>query len=148
MEFDGDHVDGGRADIAKNVDEVAADCKLHAVGVILIGAVVYTDAGIDGVAAAIGRDLIALDEDNCVGAFGEFLGVQFTPEFFVLGVDEEVPHFHELASGFVEDGLEHVGGELSACHAAWCDDVACDVAVCVEINKLLNKLPLILQLHN
>ena len=71
MEFDGDHVDGGGADITKNVDEVAADCKLHAVGAILIWAVVYTDAGIGGVAAAIGRDLIALDEDNCVGAFAD-----------------------------------------------------------------------------
>ena len=35
MEFDGDHVDGGHADIAKNVDEVAANCKSCAVGVIL-----------------------------------------------------------------------------------------------------------------
>jgi hypothetical protein len=91
------------------------------------------------------RDLIALDEDNCVGAFadardalqqtGKFLGVQFTPEFFVLGVDEEVPHFHELAGGFVEDVLEHVGGELLACRAKWCDDVACDVAMCVDAGQ-------------
>ena len=43
-----------------------------------------------------------------------------------------MPHFHELAGGFVKDGLEHVGGELSACRAAWCDDVACDVAMCVD----------------
>ncbi len=71
MEFDGDHVDGGRADIAKNVNEVAADCKLGAVGVILFRAVVYTDAGVGGVTAAIGRDLIAHDEDNCVGAFAD-----------------------------------------------------------------------------
>ena len=89
MEFDGDHVDSGSADIAENMDEVAAVCKLCAVGVILFGAVVYTDVGVGGVAAAIGRDLIALDEDNCVGAFadakdalrqtGNFLGVRFTP---------------------------------------------------------------------
>ena len=71
MEFDGDHVDGGCADIAKNVGEIAADCKLCAVGVVLFGAVVYTDASVGGVAAAIGRDLIALDEDNCVGAFAD-----------------------------------------------------------------------------
>ena len=145
MEFDGDHVDGGRADIAKNVDEVAVNCKSRAVGVFLFGAVVYTDAGVGGVAAAIGRDLFALDEDNCVGAFndardalrmtGKFLGVQFSPEFFVLGVDEEVTHFHELAGGIVEDGLEHVGGELLVCRAAWCDDVACDVAECVDAGQ-------------
>ncbi len=71
MEFDGDHVDGGRADIAKNVDEVVANCKLCAVGVILFGVVVYTDVGVGDVATAIGRDLIALDEDNCVGAFAD-----------------------------------------------------------------------------
>ena len=71
MEFDGDHVNGGRADIAKNLDEVAADYKSCAVGVILFGAVVYTDTGIGVVAAAIGRDLIALDEDTCVGAFAD-----------------------------------------------------------------------------
>ena len=62
MEFDGDHVSGERADIAKNMDEVAANCKSCAVGVILFGAVVYTDAGIGGVAVAIGRDLILLDK--------------------------------------------------------------------------------------
>ena len=71
MEFDGDHVDGGRADIAKNVYEVAANCKLCAVGVVLFGAVVYTDAGVGGVAVAVGRDLVALNEDNCVGAFSD-----------------------------------------------------------------------------
>ncbi len=69
MEFDGDHVGNGHADIAKNVDEVAANCKLCAVGVVLFGVVVYTDTGVGGVAAAIGRDFIVLDEDNCVGAF-------------------------------------------------------------------------------
>ena len=46
-----------------------------------------------------------------------------------------MPHFHELASGFVEDGLEHVGGELLACHTVWCDDIACDVAVCVDAGQ-------------
>ncbi len=71
MEFDGDHVDGGHADIAKNVDEVAADCKSCVVGVFLLGAVIYTDAGVGGVAAVIGGDLFTLDEDNCVGAFAD-----------------------------------------------------------------------------
>ncbi len=44
-------------------------------------------------------------------------------------------HFHELASGFVKDGLEHGGGELLARRAAWCDDIACDVAVCVDAGQ-------------
>ena len=46
-----------------------------------------------------------------------------------------MPHFHELADGFVKDGLEHVGRELLACRAAWCDDVACDVDVCVDAGQ-------------
>ena len=71
MEFDGDHVNGGRADITKNVDEVAANCKSCAVGVVLVAVVVYTEAGVGGVAAVIGRDLIVIDEDNCVGAFAD-----------------------------------------------------------------------------
>ena len=71
MEFDGGHVNGGHADIAENVDEVVVNCKSCAVGVVLFGAVVYTDAGIGGVAAAIGRDLITLDEDNCGGVFSD-----------------------------------------------------------------------------
>ncbi len=71
MEFDGDHVDSGHADVAKNMDEVAANCKSCAVGVFLFGAVVDTDTGVGGIAAAIGRDLFALDENNCVGAFAD-----------------------------------------------------------------------------
>ncbi len=44
-------------------------------------------------------------------------------------------HFHELACRFGEDSLEHVGGELSVCHASWCDDLACDVAMCVDAGQ-------------
>lgn len=145
MEFDGDNVNSGCAYLSESVDEVAANCKSCAVGVFLFAAVVDTDAGVGGVTAAIGRDLVTLDEDNCVGALadagdtlretGKFLGVQFAPKFFVLGVDEEVMHFHELACGFVKDGLEHVRWELSACRAARCDDVACDVAVCGDAGQ-------------
>jgi hypothetical protein len=31
----------------------------------------YADAGAGGAAAAIGRDLVALDKDNCIGAFAD-----------------------------------------------------------------------------
>ena len=37
-----------------------------------------------------------------------------------------------MACRFVEDGLEHVGRELLACCAVWCDDIAYDVAICVD----------------
>ncbi len=63
MEFDGDHFNGGRADVAKKVDEVAAN--------FLFRAVVDTDTGVGGITAAIGRDLFALDEYNCLGAFAD-----------------------------------------------------------------------------
>ncbi len=71
MEFDSDHVNGGHADIPKSMDEVATDCKLCAVEVVLFGAVVYTDTCLGGVAVVISRDLIALDEDNYVDAFAD-----------------------------------------------------------------------------
>jgi hypothetical protein len=38
----------------------------------------------------------------------EFLPVGFAPQFLVLGVHQEVPYFHEVACGFVEDIVEHV----------------------------------------
>ena len=40
-------------------------------GSSFLGAVVHTDMGVGGVAAAISKDLIALDEDNCVVAFAD-----------------------------------------------------------------------------
>ncbi len=46
-----------------------------------------------------------------------------------------MPHFHELAGGFVENSLEHASGELLVCPAAWCDDLACDVAICVDAGQ-------------
>jgi hypothetical protein len=64
MEFDSAHVDGGHAGVAKNVDEVVANCKSCAGGVFLFGVVVDTEAGVGGVTSAIGRDLYALDEDT------------------------------------------------------------------------------------
>ena len=62
------------------------------------------------------------DEDYCVGAFanaGDALGkatkfdcVGHAPEFFVLGVDTKVAHFHEGAGVGVEDGIENFPREL------------------------------------
>ncbi len=46
VEFDHDHVNSGRTEVSGEVDFVAADSEAHAIGVILFGAVVYTDAPI------------------------------------------------------------------------------------------------------
>jgi hypothetical protein len=71
MVFEGDHVNGGHADVAENVDEVAAYCQPRSVGVFLLRVVVDTDTDIGGVAVAIGRDFFEFDEDNRVGAFAD-----------------------------------------------------------------------------
>ncbi len=62
------------------------------------------------------------DEDYHVGAFanaGDALGkatkfdcVGLAPEFFVLGVDKKVVHFHEGTGVGVEDGIENFPREL------------------------------------
>jgi hypothetical protein len=62
MKFDGDHVNSGRADVAKNVEEFAANCKSRVVGIFLFGAVVDTDADVGGIFVVIGRNLFLLDE--------------------------------------------------------------------------------------
>jgi hypothetical protein len=61
-------------------------------------------------------------KDDCVGAVanaGDALGkatnfdcIGFAPEFFVLGVNEKVAHFHEGAGVGVEDGIENFLREL------------------------------------
>jgi hypothetical protein len=62
-------------------------------------------------------DVVSSNEDYHVGAFanaGDTLGkatkfdrLGLAPEFFVLGVDEKVAHFHEGASVGVEDSIEN-----------------------------------------
>jgi hypothetical protein len=66
--------------------------------------------------------VFAADENDSVGTFADsghalsktpkFLCVGFAPQFLVLGVHEEVPHFHEMTRCFVENSVEHVGGVL------------------------------------
>ncbi len=71
---------------------------------------------------AVVWNVLAVDENDSVGIFADsgdglsetskFLCVGFAPQFLVLGVHKEVPHFYEVACGFVEDSAEHVGGIL------------------------------------
>jgi hypothetical protein len=65
----------------------------------------------------VDQDVVSSDEDYRVGAFanaGDALGnatkfdcVGLAPEFFVLGVDKKVAHFHEGASVGVENGIDN-----------------------------------------
>ncbi len=53
----------------------------------------------------------------------------------MLGVHEEVPHFHEMARGFVKDGVEHVGGVLSLSCTVSCDMAAHHFAIVVDAGQ-------------
>jgi hypothetical protein len=122
MELDSDHVNGRCAAVTWVVEEIAAHGDLCVVGVLLLWAIVDTDLRVHDVAFAIVWNVFAADENDSVGTFAdsrhalsktpEFLRVGFAPQFLVLGVHEEVPHFHEMARGFVEDSKEHDGGVL------------------------------------
>jgi hypothetical protein len=122
MELDSDHVDSRCPTVARVVEEIAAQRDLCAVGVLLLRAIIYTDLQICDVAFVVMWNVLAADENNSVSTFAdsgdalsktsEFLCVGFAPQFIVLGVHKEVPHFHEVACGFVEDSMEHVKGEL------------------------------------
>ncbi len=82
------------------------------------------------------RNVFTVDENDSVGTFADsrhamsktpkFLCVGFAPQFLVLGVHKEVPHFHEMARGFVKDSMEHVGS---------CDRAACYFAIIVDAGQ-------------
>jgi hypothetical protein len=122
MELNSDHVNGRCAAVTWLVEEIAAHVDSCAVGVLLLQTIVDTDLCVHDVAFTIVWNVFAADENNSVGTFAdsrhalskmpEFLCVRFAPQFLVLGVHEEVPHFHEMACGFVEDSVEHVGKVL------------------------------------
>jgi hypothetical protein len=122
MELDSDHVNGGCATAARVVEEIAAHGDLCTVGVLLLWAIIYTDLRVHDVMFAVVWNVLTVDENDSVGTFAdsgdalsetsEFLCVGFDPQFLVLGVHKEVPHFHEVARGFVKDSVEHVRGVL------------------------------------
>ncbi len=135
MELDSDHVNGRCAAVTRVVEEIAAHGDSCAVGVSLLRAIVDTDLLVHDIAFTIVWNVFAADENNSIGTFADsghalckmpkFLCVGFTPQFLVLGVHKEVPHFHEMACGFVKDSVEHVGGVLSLSCVASHDRAAC-----------------------
>ncbi len=90
-------------------------------------------------------NVFAADENNSVSTFVDsghflskkpkFLCVGFAPQFLVLGVHEEVPHFHEMAHGFVKDSVEYVGGVLLLSCVASHDRAACCFAMIVDAGQ-------------
>ena len=86
-----------------------------------MGSIVDADAAVGSVLLPVNGDVVALDENNCVGAFvdtrdalgkpGKFNGVQLAPKFLILRVGKKVLHFHELTGVLVKDCIEEVSGE-------------------------------------
>jgi hypothetical protein len=134
MELDSDHVNGRCATVTRVVDKIATHGDSCAVGVLLLWAIVYTDSHVLDVVFAIVWNVFVADENNSVSTFAdsrntlsktpEFVCVGLAPQFLVLGVHKEVPHFHEMACGFVKDSVEHVKGVLLLSCVASRDRVA------------------------
>jgi hypothetical protein len=90
-------------------------------------------------------NVFTVDENDSVGTFADsghvlsktpkFLCVGFAPQFLVLGVHKEVPHFHEMARGFVEDSVKHVGGVLLLSCAVSRDRAARRFAIIVDAGQ-------------
>jgi hypothetical protein len=142
MNFDRDHVNGGGTAIPGIGDVIAADGEASAIGIGLLRPIVDPHASVCDVFALVDQDVILSNEDDHVGAFanaGYALGkatkfncIGFSPEFFVLGVDKKVAHFHECASDGVEDGIENFSKEPPTTSLVCREWVAGDVVVNME----------------
>ncbi len=144
MNFDHDHVNGGGATIPRIGDAIAANGKASAIGIGRFRAIVDTHASVREVFVSVDWDVVASDEDDCVGAVAntrdalgkatKFDCVGLAPEVFVLGVDKKVAHFHEGAGVGVEDGIENFPCELPmrslVCHEWATGDIVVNMDVC------------------
>ncbi len=66
-----DHVNGGRSTVSGDVESVTTNGESRAIGVILFGAIVCTDASICDVLELVEWDVVACDKHNGVGAFAD-----------------------------------------------------------------------------
>ncbi len=71
MELDRDHVYGGRSAVSGDVESVTANGESRAIGVILFGMIVCTDASICDVLESFEWDFVACDENDGFGAFAD-----------------------------------------------------------------------------
>jgi hypothetical protein len=103
--------------ISRIGDAIATDGEARAIGIGLLRTIVDMHVPICDVFALVDQDVVLCNEDNCVGALAsawdalgkaaKFDCVGLAPEFFVLGVDKKVAHFHEGSSVSVEDSVEN-----------------------------------------
>jgi len=95
VEFDRDHVNGGRPTVSWKVDSVTAYYgEMCVIGVILFGAIVDTHTPICDVIEPGKWDFIECDRYDRIGAFAEagntlsqaakFSGIRFAPKFLVF----------------------------------------------------------------
>jgi hypothetical protein len=138
MNLDCDHVNSGGTTIPV-IDVVAANGDASEIGVSLLRMIVDAHAPIREVFASVNWDNVSSNEDNRVGALANALDalgkatkfdcVGLAPEFFVLGVDKMVVHFHEDASVGVEDSIENFLRESPTRSLMHCEWAAGDIVV-------------------
>ncbi len=102
VEFDRNHVNSGCTAVSREVDFVAANGEASAIGVVLFGAIVYSDPPLCDILEPGKWDFIGCNEHDSIGAFADtgntlgqaakFSGIRFSPKFLVLWVDKKVPH--------------------------------------------------------
>jgi hypothetical protein len=145
MNLDCDHINNGGTAIPGIGDAIAADSEASAIGISLLRTIVDAHVPVCDVFVLVNWDVDSSNEDDCVGALAKALDtlgkatkfdhVGLSPEFFVLGVDEKVAHFHEGSSVGVEDNIENFARELPTrglMHREW---VARDVVVNMDARK-------------
>ncbi len=139
MNLDCDHTDGGGTAIPGISDGIATNSEASAIGISLLRTIVDAHVPVRDVFALVDWDVVLSNEDNRVGALAnawdalgkatKFDCVGLAPEFFVLGVDKTVAHFHEGASVGVEEGIANFLRELPT-RSLMCQEwVAGDVIV-------------------
>jgi hypothetical protein len=116
VNFYHDHVNGGGTAMPGVSDAFATNGEASGIRIGLLRMIVDAHASVCDVFLSVDWDIILSHEDYCVGACAdardalgqatEFNCVGLAPEFFVLGVDEKVAHFHEGAGVVIEDGME------------------------------------------
>ncbi len=117
MNFDCDHVNGGGTAIPGVGDATAANSEVSAIAIGLLMMIVDAHVSVCDIFMMVDWDVVLSDEDYRVGAFAntgdalgkatEFNRVGLAPDFFVLGVDKKVAHFHDGTVVGVEDGIEN-----------------------------------------
>ncbi len=144
MNLDCDQVNGGGNAIPGIGDAIATDSEASAIGIGLLRMIVDAHMPICDVFASVDRDVVLSNEDDHVGALAnawdalgkatKFDCVGLAPEFFVLGADKKVAHFHDGASVGGEDCIKNFLRKLPTrslmCHEWAAGDVIVNMDGC------------------